>query len=126
MLYTIRLKDNKEFVRLFGKGAFVSSGLCTVYYRRNGRNFNRMGISTGKKIGNAVLRSRARRVIRQAYRETEELFPKGYDIVVTARAGSTECKSYEIAAFFRKRVCPAMKDPNMQKRDTAFRSKKQK
>ena len=64
MLFTVRLKDNKEFVRLYGKGAFVSCGMCTVYYRRNGRKENRIGISTGKKIGNAVMRSRARRVIR--------------------------------------------------------------
>lgn len=116
MLYTIKLKSNKDFVRLYGKGAFVSGGLCTVYYRRNGTKSNRIGISTGKKIGNAVLRSRARRVIRQAYRETEKDFPKGYDMVVSARAGSTTCKSYHIAKFFKSRVIPAMKDPEKQKR----------
>ena len=116
MLYTIKLKNNKDFVRLYGKGAFVSGGLCTVYYRRNGTKSNRIGISTGKKIGNAVLRSRARRVIRQAYRETEKDFPKGYDMVVSARAGSTTCKSYHIVKFFKSRVIPAMKDPDKQKR----------
>ena len=116
MLYTIKLNDNKDFVRLYGKGAFMSCGMCTVYYRRNGKKINRMGISTGKKIGNAVMRSRARRVIRQAYRENEEGFPKGYDIVVAARAGSTQCKSYHISTFFRKQVIPAMLDPSKQKR----------
>ncbi|MCI7767071.1 MAG: ribonuclease P protein component [Oscillospiraceae bacterium] len=116
MLYTIKLKNNKDFVRLYGKGAFVSGGLCTVYYRKNGKKTNRIGISTGKKIGNAVLRSRARRVIRQAYRETEKDFPIGYDIVVSARAGSTSCKSYHIARFFMSRVIPAMKNPDKQKR----------
>lgn len=118
MLYTIKLNNNKDFVRLYGKGAFVSCGLCTVYYRRNGRKENRIGITTGKKIGNAVARSRARRVIRQAYRETEKLFPVGYDIVVTARSGSTTCKSYHIAKFFRTKAAPAMKDPAKQKRQT--------
>ncbi len=116
MLYTIKLKNNKDFVRLYGKGAFVSGGLCTVYYRRNGKKNNRIGISTGKKIGNAVQRSRARRVIRQAYRETEKDFPAGYDIVVSARTGSTACKSYHIAGFFKGRVIPAMKDTRKQKR----------
>ena len=116
MLYTVRLKENKEFLKLYGKGAFVSSWMCTVYYRKNGRKENRIGISTGKKIGNAVARSRARRVIRQAYRENEENFPIGYDIVVTARTGSTQCKSYQISKFFRTAVIPAMKDPDRQKR----------
>ena len=116
MLFTVKLKDNKDFVRLYGKGAFVSCGMCTVYYRKNGKKVNRIGISTGKKIGNAVMRSRARRVIRQAYRENEADFPKGSDIVVSARSGSTQCKSYHISTFFRKKVIPAMNDPASQKR----------
>lgn len=119
MLYTVRLKSNKEFTRLYAKGAFVSCGMCTVYYRRNGKKENRIGISTGKKIGNAVMRSRARRIIRQAYRETEKDFPIGYDMVVTARPGITDCKSYHIAAFFRKKAIPVMKDPASQKRKAA-------
>ena len=31
MLFTVRLKDNKEFVRLYGKGAFVSCGMWLRY-----------------------------------------------------------------------------------------------
>lgn len=119
MLYTVRLKNNKDFVRLYGKGAFVSCGMCTVYYRRNGRKENRIGISTGKKIGNAVMRSRARRVIRQAYRENEKDFPIGYDIVVSARKGSTSCKTYHLSKFFRAAVIPAMKNPDKQKRQAS-------
>ena len=38
------------------------------------------------------------------------------DIVVTARAGSTTCKSYHIGKFFKSRVIPAMRDPSKQKR----------
>lgn len=116
MLYTVRLKDNKVFVRLYGKAAFVGGRLCTVYYRKNGTQSNRIGISVSKKIGGAVRRNRAKRVIRQAYRENEKDFPKGYDIVVSARTGCTECKSYHLSAFFLKSVIPAMKDPKRQKR----------
>lgn len=116
MLYTVKLNNNKDFVRLYGKGAFVSCGMCAVYYRKNGKKINRIGISSGKKIGNAVMRNRARRVIRQAYRENEEKFPAGYDIVVSARKGSTDCKSYHISKFFKSKVIPAMKDPARQKR----------
>lgn len=117
MLFTVKINDNKDFVRLYGKGAFVSCGMCTVYYRKNGKKINRIGISTGKKIGNAVMRSRARRVIRQAYRENEKDFPKGYDIVISARAGSTQCKTYHLSSFFKKKVIPSMKDPARQKRN---------
>ncbi|MBQ5316726.1 MAG: ribonuclease P protein component [Oscillospiraceae bacterium] len=107
-----KLNKNKDFVRLYQKGKYVSGRICAVYFRKNPRNmtdgmkFNRIGISTGKKIGNAVRRSRARRVIRAALRGCE--LPVGYDIVIAARQGATECKSYECASFFRKKLIPAM------------------
>lgn len=116
MLYTVKLKNNKDFLKLYAKGAFAASEYCTVYYRKNGLGVNRIGISTSKKIGNAVCRSRARRVIRQAYRENEKSFPKGYDIVIAARMKSTVCKSSDISDFFVKRVIPAVKNPERQKR----------
>ena len=45
---------------------------------------NRLGITVGKKVGGAVQRNRARRIIRQAYRETESMFPTGLDLVIVA------------------------------------------
>lgn len=114
MKYTVKLNKNKDFVSLYKKGTYIVGRSCAVYFRRNGRKFNRIGISTGKKIGCAVDRSRARRVIRQAYRETEELFPKGFDIVVAARTDACSCKSYHISAFFRNKVVPVMTKPKQQ------------
>lgn len=108
MKYTFRLKSNKDFVSIYKKGKFIVGRNCVLYYRKNGRKFNRFGISVGKKVGCAVLRNRAKRVIRQAYRENEEMFPIGYDLVVTARAGAAQCKSYHISSFFKKRVIPAV------------------
>ena len=108
MKYTLRLKSNKDFVSLYKRGTYIVGKNCVFYYRKNGRKFNRFGISVGKKVGCAVLRNRAKRIIRQAYRENEELFPKGYDIVVVARAGAAECKCYHISSFFKKKVIPAM------------------
>lgn len=112
MIFTVRIKSSKDFNRLYSKGAFVSCGLCTVYFRKNGQRINRIGISTGKKIGCAVKRSRARRVIRQAYRECESLFPAGFDMIVAARQGSTECKTVDVVGFFKAKVIPAMRNPD--------------
>ena len=116
MLYTETLNDNRDFLNLYRKGTCVVSKNVVVYFRRNSLPFNRFGITAGKKVGNAVKRNRAKRIIRQAYRENEKRFPVGYDIVVSARAGSTTCKSYHISKFFKSAVIPAMKDPARQKR----------
>ena len=111
MKYRI-INKNKDFVRLYKKGIYVSGRFAAVYFRKNPGNrsegmlINRIGISTGKKIGNAVKRSRARRVIRAALNMCE--LPQGFDIIIAARQGAVECKSYECAAFFRKKLIPAM------------------
>ena len=112
MIYTIVMKENKDFVSLFKKGRFVSDKCAVVYYRKNGTDKNKLGISTGKKTGNAVMRSRCRRIIRQAYRENENNFPKGFDIVVVSRQFTCQCKSTDISRFFKYRVIPNMKNPS--------------
>lgn len=127
MKFTVKLNSNKDFTSLYKKGRFVAGANCVIYFRKNGKNFNRVGISTSKKIGNAVKRSRARRVIRQAYRETEALFPVGYDLVFTARQPSTECKTYHITGFIRKKALPfIMKNTANNGKNTADNGKNNK
>ena len=58
-----------------------------------------MCAATGKKLGNAVCRNRAKRLIRQAYRETEALLPCGVDLVIVARSSILQIKSPELTAL---------------------------
>lgn len=104
MIFTISLTQNKDFLKLYKTGKYISSAECVVYFKRNGLAYNRLGITTGKKIGNAVCRNRARRVIRAAYQQKELEFPVGYDIVIVARKSACEVKSHVISSFFSKRV----------------------
>lgn len=108
MKYTIKIKENKDFLNLYKKGKFVAGKAVTVYYRRNARGKTRLGITTGKKVGNAVTRSRCRRIIRAAYRENEELFPKGYDYIIVARPGCGVCKSTQISGFMKAKAIPSI------------------
>ena len=92
----ITLKDNRDFSRLYKRGkSFVSPYLVT-YVMKNKSDNLRFGITTGKKIGKAVKRSRARRVIRASY---YELFPNlktGYDFVFVARGKTPYVKMQTI------------------------------
>lgn len=108
MKYTIKIKENKDFQSAYKRGGYTAGKAVTVYYRRNGKGKNRLGITTGKKSGNAVQRSRCRRIIRAAFRENEELFPKGFDYVIVARPGCSECKSTQISSFLKYKVIPAV------------------
>ena len=76
--------------------------------RESKRRVNRIGIVTGKKVGNAVKRSRARRVIREAFRLIEPLLrektQKRYDFIFVARAKTPAMKSTEVYLRMEKQL----------------------
>jgi ribonuclease P protein component len=108
MMYTEILRLNKEFQRCYHKGRSFVSKYVIVYALPNRLPVNRLGITTGKKVGNAVCRSRARRLIRQAWRENELAAPIGLDIVIVARSGLSDHSSDELSLYFRKYGIPLL------------------
>ena len=58
---------------------------------------NRLGLSVSKKVGCAVKRSRAKRIIRAAYAPFKDKLKKGYLIVISAKPEIDGKKSNEIA-----------------------------
>ncbi len=64
---------------------------------KNRAGICRIGITTSKKIGNAVERNRARRVIRAAYRSIETEICGNYDFVFVARSKTIFTKSGDLA-----------------------------
>ena len=58
---------------------------------------NRLGLSVSKKVGTAVKRNRAKRVIRAGYSTVEKSLKKGYLIVISAKPEIIECKSQDVA-----------------------------
>ncbi|MEG1581643.1 MAG: ribonuclease P protein component [Clostridia bacterium] len=61
-----RLKKNYEFSYLYKKGEKLFSKEVTLIYVKNKNNHKKIGISVSKKIGNAVVRSRYKRKLREA------------------------------------------------------------
>ena len=85
MKFTITLKQNHEFRRLYSKGNSTAAPCLALYCRKNKRGYNRIGYTVSNKIGNAVVRNRIRRRLREIYRLHESEFNLGFDIVVVAR-----------------------------------------
>lgn len=91
----VAIKENHLFSKLYAKGKKASGKYVAVYVLNNYRsNDTCLGITTGKKLGNSVQRSRARRLIREAFRliQKKRAFCRPYLIVVVARTAIAEKK----------------------------------
>ena len=110
---TASLTENYLFRRLYRKGTSGATPNIAVYYQKNRLGYNRLGVTVSKKVGNAVQRNRARRVIVEAYRQAEVLLPVGLDIVVVARQRAAGVKMQEIQRNLLRILAPKNKaDPS--------------
>ena len=75
------LKMNYEFKNVFNKGQFYYGNQVIIYILRNKLDYSRIGIAISKKLGKAVKRNRAKRVIRAAYQQYRGDVKAGYDIL---------------------------------------------
>ena len=104
------LKSNTEFRTLYYRGRALVHPALITYVRKSrlkdekGMPLLRMGITTGKKVGKAVKRSRCRRVIRAAYAAVYPEIQGGWDIVLVARARMLGMKSTEVEAVLRRQL----------------------
>ena len=98
----VTLKSNSDFRRLYNRGKAVTDPALVVYYSKNRAGICRIGITTSKKIGNAVERNRSRRVIREAFRQVCPDINPCYDIVMAARSKTKYLKSTRVAETMRR------------------------
>lgn len=73
-----------------------------VYYQKNRLNTCRIGITAGKKVGCAVKRNRAKRVILASFRELLPHISGGYDFVFVARTKTATVKSTVVLNHMKK------------------------
>lgn len=83
--YTVSLKENRQFRRLYAKGKSAVSPYLALYYRKSNAPVSKLGITVSGKLGNAVVRNKIRRRLREAYRIHEDLFLPGSTLVIVAR-----------------------------------------
>lgn len=95
------VKENVNFRRAYHKGRCVSTPVISVYWRKNGLNRKRLGITVSKKIGSAPERNRARRIIRAGVYACVDILPAGCDIIIVARSALKGKKSTDVSEAIR-------------------------
>ena len=102
------INKDRESKWLFNKGDCIVTDAFICYARESKRRVNRIGIVTGKKVGNAVKRSRARRVIREAFRLIDPMLrertQKRFDFIFVARAKTPGLKSTKLYTLMVNKI----------------------
>jgi len=92
-----KIKQNSDFRRIYGRGrSFVHPAFVT-YAVKNRYGKTRFGITVSKKLGGAVMRNRAKRLITAAFRDCLPTIKQGYDLVFVARSRIFSLKSTDVA-----------------------------
>jgi ribonuclease P protein component len=98
------LRSRSDFVALQQDARSRVDRILVVRYRRNELEHHRFGISTGKRLGNAVIRNRTRRRIREALRRLDQRPGPGFDFLVVARPASADATYQQITDSLRRTI----------------------
>ncbi len=94
MQQSSRLTGSKRFSQIHRLGSSAANRLLVIRYLPNGLDQSRFGFLTSKRIGNAVVRNRVKRRLREAVRGSR--VKCGWDAVFIARKGSGQAGSEEL------------------------------
>lgn len=90
------IKKNKDYKKIYSRGKSVADPFIVLYSLRNNSDGCRFGFTVSKKVGNAVVRNRVRRLFKEVCRLNLEKFPKGYDYVLLARKNISSRKYMQV------------------------------
>ena len=97
------LRSAADFQQIQSHSRSRSHPLLLMRYRRNGLDRTRYGISTGRKVGSAVVRNGIRRRLRTILRALDRRrSSRGYDILLVARPAAADVKQSDLDVALRQ------------------------
>ena len=105
-----RLKKKTDLDRVFSSKWKVSVPGLKLCVDENGLNRNRIAVTLPRKYGNSVRRNRAKRIIREIYRNSKPLLKSGYDLIIIVYPvnefypgnDSYKAREHHLMSLFRK------------------------
>ena len=91
-----RLGKNSDFQRVRREGRSWAHPLLVLYALRNDLCYSRFGFSVSKRVGGAVVRNRAKRLMREATRLRQAMITDGWDVVIIARQPMREANFHQV------------------------------
>ena len=97
----LRLRNRTTFKQVYEQGRFLSNQLIAVHFFPHPEQAHRVGFTAGKRLGNAVVRNRCKRRLKECYRLFREEAPGGIDMIVVARKSLVGAEWEIVVAAFR-------------------------
>jgi ribonuclease P protein component len=96
------LPVRRDFELVFKEGMSLASQHLVIYARPNQLSVQRLGLSVSRKLGNAVLRNRIKRLLKESMRKLVEEIPLSADFVIIARKSSAKGELDDFIRDIRK------------------------
>lgn len=90
------IKKHKEFDYIIHKCPYKKSNSFIIYNKESDFNYPRFGIAVSKKLGNAVTRNRAKRVVRELIHNNKKLFKNNKDYIIIIKKGLLDLSYKEL------------------------------
>lgn len=110
-----RIRRRAEFQEIYNRGAKVHGRYCTVFIKANPDGAGRLGISATRKLGGAVDRNRAKRLIREVFRRNK--IAKGFDVVVIPKRDLLDASLTVLEADYRATIERSLGRQSRARRD---------
>jgi ribonuclease P protein component len=99
------IRRRADFQRVYDRGMRVRGRYSTVFLLPTSLAFARLGIAATKKLGGAVVRNRAKRLIREVFRRNK--IARGADVVVVPRRELLDASLTALEADYCRSVSSA-------------------
>lgn len=97
-----RLRSSQAFRAVFQGGQSFHGSLLVLFLLKQPEAPRRFGVVAGRRVGNAVRRNRAKRLLREAYRALRNELPdKGIEMVLVARRGCDGSSARDVTEQLR-------------------------
>lgn len=98
---TSRLRQSRDFSRLRQEGERLVQGCLIANWKELPEgSLSRLGVVTSRKVGSAVVRSRARRLLRESFRRHQYEFGRPMELILVARPSIARCAFGQVEKDF--------------------------
>lgn len=94
------MQRSSEYLRVFRRGRCVRAAQLRVHYRSTDRELSRLGLVVTRRMGNAVVRKRLKRLLREVFRRHKAELPETMDVVLVPQGKPAGYDEYR-ALFLR-------------------------